>query len=395
MKPKTMPRILILLLGLLLAGCQAATPVPASSNAQSENTLQIGSEATVIEGRVVPTASYNLAFTATGLVAEVLVKEGEVVTTGQELARLSGQEQAQAALKAAELELLTAQQELQGLSDGLEASQNEAFLAVQTARQTVQDAEDRLDEISNDRLQNEIAGAQAQVVITENRLKNAVDNYKEYEDEPETDVTRASYQLRLTEAQRAYDEAVRQLDNLNGDRYTFIFQQAEDALQAAHTQLDLAEKHYAEALQGVDNEAQQLAESRVVAAQANLQAAQASQEHLVLRAPGEGSLVRWNVKPGELAVAGLTVAVLADLSVWYVETVDLTEIDVVNVSVGQVVWVAADALPKEQMAGEVISISQGFLELRGDITYLTRIKLDQVDPRVRWGMTVLVTFSQP
>jgi multidrug efflux pump subunit AcrA (membrane-fusion protein) len=78
----------------------------------------------------------------------------------------------------------------------------------------------------------------------------------------------------------------------------------------------------------------------------------------------------------------------------YVETDDLTEIEVVDVQEGQKVTVVADALPGVEMNGTVESINQVFEEKRGDITYTVRIALDNPDPRLRWGMTVVVTFEE-
>jgi HlyD family secretion protein len=87
--------------------------------------------------------------------------------------------------------------------------------------------------------------------------------------------------------------------------------------------------------------------------------------------------------------------VLADLEALRVETTDLSEIDVVGVSVGQAVRISVDALPGLKLTGKVISISDAYQETRGDITYTTRIELDNTDPLLRWGMTVLVTFEEP
>jgi hypothetical protein len=42
----------------------------------------------------------------------------------------------------------------------------------------------------------------------------------------------------------------------------------------------------------------------------------------------------------------------------------------------------------------VDSIADVFEERLGDITYAVRIKLDETDPRLRWGMTVEVTFME-
>jgi hypothetical protein len=78
----------------------------------------------------------------------------------------------------------------------------------------------------------------------------------------------------------------------------------------------------------------------------------------------------------------------------YAETDDLTEIEVVKVAVGQNVSVVPDAIPDLEVTGTVDQISDVFEEKRGDITYTAKILLNEVDPRLRWGMTVVITFNK-
>jgi multidrug resistance efflux pump len=78
----------------------------------------------------------------------------------------------------------------------------------------------------------------------------------------------------------------------------------------------------------------------------------------------------------------------------YAETDDLTEIEVVDVELGQKVTIIPDALPELEASGSVTKISQVSEEKRGDITYTVRVKLDETDPRLRWGMTVVITFAK-
>jgi HlyD family secretion protein len=84
---------------------------------------------------------------------------------------------------------------------------------------------------------------------------------------------------------------------------------------------------------------------------------------------------------------------MADVSAWYVETSDLTELEVVRISQGQSASILADALPDAPMTGVVETISQAFTMQGGDILYKVKIKTNDVDPRVLWGMTVEITFS--
>jgi hypothetical protein len=138
------------------------------------------------------------------------------------------------------------------------------------ARQAVKDAQAYIDSITGDRLQNEIAAAQAEVVLTKHRLENATDNYEKYKDEDESNTTRATYRVQLSEAQRAYDEAVRQLDNLQGDGYDFTLKQANTTLETASTQLKLAEAKKVELSEGPDQKLVAAGEARLAAAEAGL-----------------------------------------------------------------------------------------------------------------------------
>jgi multidrug resistance efflux pump len=84
---------------------------------------------------------------------------------------------------------------------------------------------------------------------------------------------------------------------------------------------------------------------------------------------------------------------LADFSQWYVETSDLTEVDVVNVAEGQDVAITLDSLPDAELKGSVVSISQNFTERQGDIVYQVKILLADQNPAIRWGMTAQVNFQ--
>ncbi len=84
---------------------------------------------------------------------------------------------------------------------------------------------------------------------------------------------------------------------------------------------------------------------------------------------------------------------LTEPNQWYLDTSDLTEMDVVKISVGQSVQVTADALPGVTMTGVVESISGAPQIQGGDVLYTVNIRLNDPDPSLLWGMTMEVTFS--
>lgn len=364
--------------------------------------------AVVAEGSLVPNEAVDLGFVVAGQVAEILVEKGDSVEAGDVLARLGDREQletnlanANLELVAAELELLTAQQDMQELYDNWPADATAAQEALKNARQEVHDTERTYNYRITPADQTDIDVAWSTVVLAEDELDKAKEDFEPYEDKPADDKVRANYQSRLAEAQGAYDDAVRKYNALVDPSSDFEISQAQAAYHVAQARLEQAEKEYADLIDGPDPDKLALveariasAETRITAAQANIAAAQAALDDLDLVATFSGTIVDLNLLVGEQVSSGVPVVTLADFSKWYVETDNLTEIEVVDVSVGQPVTIVPDALPDVELTGSVESIDDFFEEKRGDITYTARILLDEVDPLLRWGMTVVVTFIE-
>jgi multidrug resistance efflux pump len=125
-----------------------------------------------------------------------------------------------------------------------------------------------------------------------------------------------------------------------------------------------------------------------------LKAAEAALADLDLVATIPGTITQMDLIIGQRVSPSEIAAQITDFSKWYVETDNLTEIDVVDVAVGQNATIIPDAIPELVLSGVVEKISDNFEEKRGDITYTARILLNEVDPRLRWGMTTVVNFQK-
>jgi hypothetical protein len=66
---------------------------------------------------------------------------------------------------------------------------------------------------------------------------------------------------------------------------------------------------------------------------------------------------------------------------------------VVEISEGQQASIVPDALPELIIPGMVEEISRAFNAQGGDILYTVRLRVDEFDARLRWGMTVEITFE--
>jgi multidrug resistance efflux pump len=400
--------ILILVIsGFALAACSGNTALAEEPN-ESEIPIVIADTQIISDGNLVPRDNVDLAFAAGGEVADILVQEGDQLSTGDVIARLSGQERLESNIAAANLELQAAQQELlaaqvarKNLDDDLAKAQTATLDAVTQAKDAVRTAERQIGYWSSTGDQADIDEAQATVILARDALDKAQDAYEPYANKSENNLVRANLLGKLARAQQNYDDAVRRLNNLSGIiGNEFDLAQAESQLEIAQSRLEQAQSDYEDLVEGPDLDAVKLAESRIGTAEARLAsakqaliAAQSTLSDLDLIATIDGIVVDLNLTPGEQVSPGRPVVTLADFSQWYVETDNLTEIEVVDISLGQAVTIVPDSLPEITLNGKVESIKDKFVEKRGDVTYTTRIILDEIDPRLRWGMTVVVTFE--
>lgn len=369
------------LLALLLAACGPQTEPVVEAPVTVDTTV-------IAEGRIAPLTDARLSFNARGTVAEILVSEGQQVRRGDVLARLSDREQAQAALAASTLELTSAQQVYDEFAraEGLSRAQAwDAYLQAQTARATAERAWEDLDLREID---DEIEEAEADLNDLKADLDDAEEEFEQYKDLNEDNNRRRDAKDDLEAAQKDYNEALRALEEIVQER---------DSLRAA---LDVALWNEAESKRvydlraaGLDSEQKALLEARLENAKAQAAAAQSNLDNYDLKAPFDSTVTDVYLKVGQLVGPETVAAQLADFSAWMVETTDLTELEVVRLNEGQPVEIRPDALDDLLLNGTVEQIGQSFRLQGGDVLYTVKIKLTENDARLRWGMTVELTFA--
>jgi multidrug efflux pump subunit AcrA (membrane-fusion protein) len=334
----------------------------------------------VAEGRIVPRESVELSFFTSGQVEEIMVEEGDLVQAGDVVAVLGNREELEAGIANAELELLNAQQALDNLDEDIEVARAEALQAIATANRAVRDAQYQLDNFTVPTNMNKFSAMEA---IDEMKvlLDQARDAFEPYRYKSSSDAKRQDLKDDLENAQSDYNTAVRRLEY-------------ETTLKEAQTRLENSIDDYQSLLEGPDPDDVAAAEERVKATEANLKAAKAALTHLELVTTIDGTVVEQNLNIGQQVTAGQSTMKITDFSQMYAETDDLTEIEVVDISLGQKTIIVPDAIPDLELTGMVEEISNQYEEKRGDITYTARIRIDDIDPRLRWGMTVAITFKE-
>jgi multidrug efflux pump subunit AcrA (membrane-fusion protein) len=360
---------LFTVLSLALAACgnqPSATPAPA--NVASPNEV-------VAEGRLEPIHGANLSFQARGMVEEALVTAGDSVKLGDVLVRLAD-------AGGAEAQVVIAQNAYDTLLRNESGDRAKLWQAYMNAQITRGNAEKKWDDLNVDDIETHIEDDKAIVEDRQQDLKDRQEDFDKYKDLEKDNEKRKNAENALEQAQDDLNRAVRELEKDTRER---------DEVRAAYNAALAAEaeaKHqYEISLDGPN--ADQLA-----LAKANLDAAKDALSNYVLTAPFDGTVADVNVKAGEQVGAETRAVSIADFSGWTVETTDVTELEVVKLSVGQKVTLVPDALPELTLAGTVTEISQAYTQQGGDILYTVRIAVTDTDPRLRWGMTVEATFLE-
>lgn len=429
--------LISLLTGALLAGCggsraqPTATPTTAASAPTSSASLPpiLADNRVVADAVMAPQRHAELSLPAAGAVVEVLAAEGQPVAAGDIILRLDSARQ-RASLAQAEANLAGVQARLAELKAG---PRPEEVASAQAAVDTVQAQLDRLQEGARPQeivaAQAALDGAQAalqkvlegpsrgQLVAAEADLANAgaaltqaQAAYDRVAGSP--DVGRLPESLQLQQATNNRNAAQARLDALNASATPADIAAARAQVRQAQAQLDSiqaparpadlaaaqAELRRAEAqlallAAGARPETIAGVEAEVAAAQSAVAQAQAALADTELTAPFAGTVVELLPAVGELVGVGQPLAQLADLTAWQVETEDLTEFGVVRIPDGAAATVQIDALPDLSLPGHVASIQAIGKTRQGDVVYKVVVVPDQIDPRLRWGMSAQVSIE--
>jgi multidrug efflux pump subunit AcrA (membrane-fusion protein) len=385
--------ILVLLVAVIAAGAGAWFGrdlwQPALAQSTPTPTMETDAPPLIVEGRVVPADSAWLSFNRPGRIVEVLVEAGEMVAEGTPLIRLGDVEAADAAVAGAALEVLRASQALDDLDHAAPLTAGQMRLAQAQAERDLIDAARALEALDTDAFQQRVDDAWEAVLDAQDELDTAQEELdKVLNLDPENARrTRAednleTAQTELEDSQRAYDLLLNELES------------ARAAVQGAEANLADIRRQFAAWESGPDPDQLALAQARLEHAEAALTAARVARADLTLLAPFAGVVTQVRAAVGEQVAPNQQVLRLADFSALYVETSDLTELDVVGVTTGAAVRILPDALPGLVLDGVVESIAQDYLERAGDVLYTVRIRLPDPDPRLLWGMTVEVRFDQ-
>lgn len=367
-----------------------------------------------------------------GLVAEVLVQEGDTVKAGAVLVKFDDallqvqHKQAQAALAQAQanfnnaaalskVEVTSAQQALDDLYENEAVHRAEVAQKVADARDAVRDADQALTNLVVIADQWDIDSAYANMILALDRLENAREDFEKYKNKPETNVTRAALLSIVAQRENEYDDAVRIYNNLISTANDIDINQAQADLTYAQEELKKLQADYDAMADGPEPDALELAQARLEAAgtgldiaaaqvdtaRANLEAVEVKLDKLVITAPLDGSVLFRSIEPGEVAQPGAPLMVLAKLEDLTI-TVYIQENRYGLVSLGDQATVKIDSFPGESFTAVVIRIAdeaeftpRNVQTAEGRQTTVFAIKLVVDDPqgKLKPGMPADVYFE--
>ena len=371
--------LLLMLVGLTVAAC-ASTPgaSPTPGVVPTLKPLRSGNRV-IAQGKVVPAQSAALSLPTGGIVAEVLVKEGDKVQPNQVLLRLSNKQQT-AAVAAADANVKRAQARVNELKAGPRPQE------IAVAEAGVAIAQAQLAKLTAGADENQLIEARAAVANAEAAVNLARAAFDRVGGASNPDVAMLPTSLALAQAQNNLVAAKARLAALAAPARAEDIVAAQAEIKRAQAQVDLAKL-------GVRPETIATAEADVQAAQADLQRAQAALADTELRAPFAGTVATPDIKVGEQGLPGTPIVRLADFSAWQIETTDLTEISIVQVKEGETVSIRFDSINDLELPGKVVRIRSLGENRQGDIVFTVIVKPDRQEDRLRWNMTAQVTIQ--
>lgn len=360
-----------------LAGCGASGQ--ADERVLRKGVVERGEidQVVIASGSVFPESRVNLSFQEAGMIQEVYVEVGSVVSASEPLARIISDRQKDA-LDRAKLVLRIQQLAYERLFDPPDKYQ--------------------------------LAGAQAAVA-------GSIAEYDSLNAPPDPEDVQVA-QLQYEQAYQAYVKADIELRAVQWyaplailDQYRATFGVAVSNLEAARLRLEqvqlppnqdalgAASASIAQAQAQVDKLREgpsdlEIAKARIQVNQSTLavERAQRDLDNTILRAPFGGVVSFISVMPGTVTSAGVPEITVIDDSHLHIE-VNVDEHDIGKISTGQSATVRFDALPSASVSGQVTAVSTVPSTDNEVVTYSVRIELAPHELRILSGMTATADIT--
>lgn len=303
-----------------------------------------------------------LSWGTSGTVGDVRVRIGEKVSSGQVLVALNETDLPIDILQA-EMDVLSVEKSLNDLYNNVSLQLAQVELDLITA------------ETSLDDLQTQRAAMNYQR-CTDERLEDLQEKYDDAFDAHDFWPTDATL--------LAVDTALANLNFCKADYSQEEIAEADARIRLAEENVTSLQRKIEILQQGPDPTEVSLLETQLEIAQARL-------SHKTITAPFASTITGVYVLAGDLVSTGMKAVQLADLSVLYVD-VQISEVDIPLVNLGQSAELVFDAYFEETYLGEIVEIAPIGTETQGVVTYNVTVKLLNGIEIIKSGMTAAVNI---
>ena len=334
-------------------------------------------------GVVEPNQSVELSWETTGRVDSVNVSVNDQVESGDILAVLADNTLPQSVILA-KADLVNAQRELDDLLNSTTESAI-AYTDLLEAESDVRLAEEDRDQWNyNEASLNRIYEARDSFLVAEENLKDAQYAFDLLSDVDEEDPQYIETEEELDSMQFERDKALRNLNYILGKAYDR--QVAEDFADydVALSQLQDAQREWERVKDGPNADDITAAEARVAAAEATVSLSW-------IEAPFSGTVTKSFPKVGDEITNGQSAFRIDDLSELFVD-VEISEVDINRIAVGQKAELSFDAILDEAFEAEVVEVSKVGIDTGNGVDFLVTLKILDENNQVRPGMTAAVNI---
>ena len=220
------------------------------------------------------------------------------------------------------------------------------------------------------------------MTLAEDRVSDAEDAYDQVASRDDNDPLKAGALSTLANARQNLQKARQDLNYLTGAPDAEEIAISDGKVSLAKAQYDDALREWERVKDGADPADIAAAEARITALNATINLAR-------ITAPFSGTVTEVNAMLGDLVNAGTQAFRIDDLSRMLVD-VQIPEVDINSIKVGQSVDLTFDAISNKQYQGKVIAVANVGTVQSGLVNFKVTVELLNPDEQVRSGMTAAV-----
>jgi len=335
-------------------------------------------------GTVRANQTTTMVWQTSGKVSNVRVKKGQLVAADAVLAELAGSSLPQNVLQA-QVDLVNAKDALDKAINNNQA-RADANLALVQAQQDLNDAEKEAQSKLYQRASQEtIDISRANLINANAALGRAEDAYNITKNAGQDTEIYAAGLTQLAEARQLQQQAVYNLRYVEGLPDPLQVEESNIQVDQAKAKLLTAKQNWEKVKDGPDAD-------EVLAAQTKLDIAQATLDLARLTAPFAGTITQVDSHVGDLVNNGLMAVKIDDLSRLLVD-VEISEVDIRQVQIGQPVSLTFDALPGQEFRGTVVDIAAFGSSTSGTVNFPVTVEIQNLSTEIKPGMTAAVSVT--